>query len=347
MIGFARSAPRRCTPGPSGTGGQYAWHSHWHSFGWQRSSRRIAIRAMLETPRLVRTTRPSSIVEMAVRTRRRRFGLWVTRIKVERVRCCTWVEKVEDLRRCSPGPAPPSARRRGEDPVRSRGPGRWPPAAPPPRELVRESVRAAAQARPRPGARPPCGRARPPGCPKRPHRELDVLARGQGREKIESLEDEPDPLKRRRASLPVRGQGHGPSVPRHRARRRNIEETEQVEEGRLPAARWALDGDELPRRRSQVDPVQGADILGALRPVDLPHARQAELRDAGGRRDHHRKASASGNRRAALVAAAAASSESPRTARTTSIKAMGSKTARFAASCTVGLPVTARIRTTR
>ena len=93
--------------------------------------------------------------------------------------------------------------------------------------------------------------------------DLDILAGGEGGDQLERLEDESD----------LGTAEAGPSifvelrevvpVERHRTRARPIKSSEEAEEGALPAARGAGDGDERPGLDLESDILQDREISAA------------------------------------------------------------------------------------
>ncbi len=109
-----------------------------------------------------------------------------------------------------------------------------------PRELRRVVVPAVAEAHPREQLL----RAGPPVLAPQLQRDLDVLARGQGRDEVEGLEDEADRLRPHAGPLVLGERGEVVAVEHHAAAGRPVQAGEQAEQRALAAARGAGDGQE-------------------------------------------------------------------------------------------------------
>jgi len=95
-------------------------------------------------------------------------------------------------------------------------------------------------------------------------RKLDVFKHGQVADQVEALEDEPD------LAIPRPGSGRGvevrdlTAVERVRSFRWGVEQSEDGQQRRLPAARWAGDGNELAPGDLELNPRKGVgfDLVG-------------------------------------------------------------------------------------
>src|SRR2546428_623088 len=94
-------------------------------------------------------------------------------------------------------------------------------------------------------------------------RERDVLARGQPRQQVEDLEDDPDPSPPELRPVGFGEPASGMSVNDDIALRGPVQAADQVEEGALPAAARSHDGQELPLGHLQRNPLHCADDRGA------------------------------------------------------------------------------------
>ncbi|EMA68522.1 GDSL-like lipase/acylhydrolase domain-containing protein [Halorubrum distributum JCM 13916] len=137
----------------------------------------------------------------------------------------------------------------------------------PARELARLVVEPVAEPEPREQVRRPV--ARVAGVERGRHR--DVLDRGQRRQEVEVLEDEPDRLLARPRPLRDREVRHVGSVEEAPARGRVVEQPEHVQQRRLPGAAGADDRDELAGPDREVDVVERDDRLAAAARVALVH----------------------------------------------------------------------------
>ncbi len=82
-------------------------------------------------------------------------------------------------------------------------------------------------------------------------RQLHVFPRAQHRQQKEALEDEADARETNAAALAVRQRRDLASLEAERAAGRRIDAADQVEQGRLPAARWARDREVIARINPQ------------------------------------------------------------------------------------------------
>ena len=104
-------------------------------------------------------------------------------------------------------------------------------------------------------------------------RELRVLPRGQHRQQVVRLEDEPDPVEPDPRKLAVGERGDLLPADPDRSLGRGGESAEQVQHGRLPRTRRTRHGDELAILHDQVDAPHGLDRARFLG-IDLPEVRR-------------------------------------------------------------------------
>ena len=135
------------------------------------------------------------------------------------------------------------------------------------------------------------------GEPGRRELHLDVLERGQRRDQVELLEDEPERAQPELGEVAVAQLGEIASLEDDAAAGGPVERAEELKERRLPGAARAFESDELAGLDAQVDALERVDHEraaneGLADAAELVLAHSTVLRASAGRRRAARKAPA-------------------------------------------------------